>query len=459
MRKLTSALLVLLFASMQNLVADGHEGKLTVKISPSAEGQGKIYFGGDQYRKLANPQPSGKAKVNFSADYNGIGGVQVDLNGALTKDNTTFGFGDNAFAYIHLLQAFGMDPKVFDVYLKSGRFKSGYGRGGELPRENQINMQLDLKILNMLTVRTGVALRPFEQAGKLNRDLAFGLGFNKTFADAHNIDFKAGYSVDLTNNQGNDMNGASKAGNPEPGAKKLEKGKLVAIKDVEKPTKGSDFDQLGFEVAYRGTFGTIQIAPFFGLTVHGLIAKPRYSLVSPKLAWSAGLQFKLHDKDKNLILGAKLGFDGEMRENNNYKTASTDEEAENTDNKAFKGFDFALETHALKVLMGKQYLSFEAKLRFDFDDPKQGKDGKDMKREAFFSSFELKAKQRLLAVSDASVNMILNFGLKNIAPYYLEDTGYVSSPSSETAQHAALESYIEIGLDASFTAKVERMVN
>ena len=55
MRKLSSVLLMLFFAGMQNLVADGHEGKLTVKINPYAEGKGKIYLSGDEYRKLDNP--------------------------------------------------------------------------------------------------------------------------------------------------------------------------------------------------------------------------------------------------------------------------------------------------------------------------------------------------------------------------------------------------------------------
>ena len=458
MRKLTAALLVLLFAGMQNLVADGHEGKLTVKVNPYAKGSGKIYLSGEKYRELKNPETTGEAKVNFSADYNGIGGVQVDLKGALTSDKNEFGLGDNAFAYIHILQAFGMDKKIFDVYLKSGRFELGFVKGAKLTRDTKINMQLDMKILDMVTVRTGVAFSPFEKFGELSKDVGFSVHFSKKFADAHTVSAAVGYAVDLTNNQGNDMNGDSKAGsfhNNEVG--KRPAGQATKIS----PGIPSDFDVLGFDLSYEGAFGMMRIKPFFGLEVNGLVARPRHAFISPKIAWNAGLRFALRDKDNGYdMVYTQLDFDGKMRENNNHKEpGKKDIEAPYIANEAFKGFKVTLGSHALKALMGKQYLSFETSARFDFNDPKKFKSGKDVERKGFLSEFKFSATQRLIAATDASVNMMLGFGLMNIAPYYLKDLGYLKNFSDTKAMNAAFDTYIEIGLDASFTAKVERMVN
>ena len=462
MRKLTAALLVLLFAGMQNLVADGHEGKLTVKVNPYAKGSGKIYLSGDEYRELKNPVATGEAKVNFSADYNGIGGVQVDLKGALDNaNNSSFGLGDNAFAYIHILQAFGMDKKIFDVYLKSGRFELGFVKGAKLTRDNKINMQLDMKILDMVTVRTGVAFSPFEKFGELSKDIGFSVHFSKKFADAHTVSAAVGYAVDLTNNQGNDMNGDSKAGsfhNNEVG--KRPQGQANKIS----PGIPSDFDVLGVDLSYEGAFGMMRIKPFFGLEVNGLIAKPRHALISPKIAWNAGLRFTLRDanNDHDMVY-TQLEFDGNMRENNNYKEVAKDRERESFANQAFKGFKVTVGSHALKALMGKQYLSFETEARFDFDSPKKKAKGypnlRERTREGFLTEFKFSATQRLLAVTDGSVNLSLGFGFKNIAPFFEKGKGYLEDNVGGSKQDAAFQSYIELGLDASFTAKVERMVN
>lgn len=488
MRKLTAALLVLLFAGMQNLVAEGHEekeGKLTVTVNPYAKGSGKIYLSGDEYRQLKNPVAGGEAKVNFKADYNGIGGVQVDLKGALAGKKTDFGLGDNAFAYIHILQAFGVDKKIFDVYLKSGRFELGFGKGGALGRDGQINMQLDMKILDMVTVTTGVGFRPFEQAGSINKDIGFMVKFAKTFAGAHNISASVGYSVDLTNNDGNDMNGKSKVGTTKesdafleelaqwekngpglfpltPPATLTDKQKK-ALKEARKESNfGYYFDQFGFDLAYEGTFGMIKLKPFFGLTLKGLVAKPVHSYASTNIGWNAGLRFALRDKDNGYdMVYTQLDFDGNMRANNNHiRAVGKDIERDYITNDAFKGFKVTLGSHALKALMGKQYLSFETFARFDLNDPKKLKNGVDVQRKGFLSEFKFSAVQRLLAVDSASVNLSLAFGLKNIAPFYYEGFGYIgdTNVANLSLKHAALQSYIDIGLDANFTAKVERMV-
>ena len=450
MRKLTFISLILLFVGMQNLVADGHEEKegkkLTVKVNPYVKGSGTIYLSGNEYRQLANPVTAGaKGQLTFDADYGGIGGLKLEIIGGL--DTRTIQSPqillNQGFAYIHILQAFGIDKKIFDLYLKSGKFKLAFGKGGSLRGTNQINMQLDMKILNMLTVRTGVGFFPFEAKAGLNKDLGFSLHFDKTFADFHKVTASAGYTVDLTNNQGDTMEGKLKAAFPEYDKDGKQK----------KASGGTYFDQFGADLSYTGTFGMIKIKPFFGLTIQGLVAKPRYSWVNPLIGWNAGLRFELSNADKINMVYTQLDFDGEMRKNNDYKSPGKDVTGEYVDNKAFKGLKVTLGSHALKALMGKQYLHLETSARFDIDSPKSKRE-----RKGFLDEFKFSATQHLIAATDASVKLMLGFGLKNIAPYYEEGVGYLEKSIGGKKQDAAFKSHIDIGLEASFTGKIERMV-
>ena len=226
---------------------------------------------------------------------------------------------------------------------------------------------------------------------------------------------------------------------------------------------GYYFDQFGVDLAYEGTFGMVKIKPFVGLNIQDLIASPVHSYVSPQIGWNAGLRFALRNADNGYdMVYAQLDFDGKMRENNNHRKENGEEaERDYVDNDAFKGFEVTLGSHALKALMGNQYLSFETSARFDFNDPKKLKNGIDIQRKGFLSEFNLSATQRLIAATDASVNMMLGFGLKNIAPYYIKNYGYIGGTNivDVSVKHAAFQTYIDIGLEANFTAQVERMVN
>ena len=388
-----------------------------------------------------------RARLTFDADYGGIGGLKLEIDW-LGLDTRTIQSPqillDQGFAYIHILQAFGIDKNIFDLYLKSGKFKLAFGKGGSLRGTNQINMQLDMKILNMLTVRTGVGFFPFEAKTGLNKDLGFWLQFDKTFADSHKVTAAVGYTVDLTNNQGDTMEGKSQS------CISWIRQKTVRQK---KASGGTYFDQFGADLSYTGTFGMIKIKPFFGLTIQGLVAKPRYSWVNPLIGWNAGLRFELSNADKINMVYTQLDFDGEMRKNNDYKSPGKDVTGEYVDNKAFKGLKVTLGSHALKALMGKQYLHLETSARFDIDSPKSKRE-----RKGFLDEFKFSATQHLIAATDASVKLMLGFGLKNIAPYYEEGVGYLEKSIGGKKQDAAFKSHIDIGLEASFTGKIERMV-
>ena len=107
---------------------------------PQVEATGRIYFSGDEARALNNPQSSSFAGVKatgkignslksanlslgFYAFYedrneNEVGGVVVVPTGDLAENKAEFGLGD-AFAYMFLLPALGLNLDVFDVYLQA----------------------------------------------------------------------------------------------------------------------------------------------------------------------------------------------------------------------------------------------------------------------------------------------------------------------------------------------------
>ncbi|WGK69243.1 hypothetical protein P0082_12325 [Candidatus Haliotispira prima] len=432
--------------------AESEPGTITVKITPSVFGQGRIHLAGDEDRKLQNPITRGTAegRVKFEGDYNGIAGVNVELEGELNSasgqgDDSTqgtgsasanIGFGDNAYAYVHVLEAFGLDKGLFDIYLQSGRFEVGFDNAKEaghdtwladvdpLGRDNQINMQLDLKIMDMLTLRTGVSFSPIDSASQAY-DLGFGLLFAKSFGD-HKIEASVGYVANLTNNQGNDADGTPKAVSTVPG----------------------DFDDFGFSLAYTGSFGSIKLMPFFNVRVKGLIAKPRWSYVNSLIGWSAGLKFQLRDAgDGYDLLGLGVDLGGSVRENNNYTTAAKDAvEAKYTENAGFKGLGVKIWTDGLKAVMGDNYLSVNLKTRFDLYTPT------DYVREGFLGAWSIGLEQYLVNVSDASVKLKAEIGMENLAPFTRDGlSGFYNA--SGTRQHAPFKTYFDLGLDASFTAK------
>ena len=458
MGKRTLALLVFLAAGMQNLVAD--ERKLTVQFNPVIKGSGKIYLSGDEYRRLENPQTTGEGKFDLEADYNGIAGAKIELKGAL-KNGQAFGLGDNAYAYVHILEAFGIDKRIFDAYLKSGRFELKFGeKGGKLKRDGQINTQLDLKVLNMLTLRIGIA-NPFDEPG--NQDIGFSLHFDKTFAEFHKITASMGYSVDLSNEHlaknTKDM-AEDKAAALRRRA--LLQGRLLSEEIVE----AGYFDQFGVELAYEYTFGAIQIKPFLGVTVQGLIASPRYSFVNPMIGWNLGAAFTLNEADY-VLLCAQLELEGKARKNNNYKSAGKDSEAPYIANEGFQSAAVTLESHALKRFMGRQYLSMKASARFDFNDPHKFESGADVQRKGFLTEFTLYATQRLIATDDVNINAIFGFGIENITPYYLDDGGFLSAFTGGYLENftdtqgkdEVVQAYIEIGLEANLATRVEYTAN
>ena len=490
---------------------DQAEGIITVKATPSVSGKGRVYFSGDETLKGHNLYTDGDAKgrVKFEADYDGIGGAVVELEGELNSaelqeddapqaagsNAANVGFGENAYAYAHVLQAFGVDAKIFDVYLKSGRFEVGFDNAEDagqdkwkanvdgLGRDDKINMQLDLKIMDMLTVRYGTSFAMID-SGDSDYDMGWGLLFDKSFGD-HNIKASVGYVVDFTDNT--DYNFGDKTpetGTPSSFLASLEDFTSITgpgtlqplyedfldnrsrVGDKRTNDKADDWDNLGISVAYTGTFGAIKIMPFANLSLKGLLAHPAYSYVNPLIGWSAGLKFQLRDDaDKYDLVGVGLDLGGEMRENNNHYTKldqKGEEEVDYTANKAFSGFGLAVWTHALRSMMGDNYLSLWAKARFDLNQPDDFvKDSTEyeISREGYLGSWGLGLTQRFVNQENASVALSAEFGMENIAPFKVNnDIGYVGSETSIESKNAAFKTYLDISLNASFTSVFKQSV-
>ncbi len=437
MKKLSIAVLLLLFVGMQSLMAQD----LTVKVTPKAEGKGKIYLSGDEANEIASPETDGDAKVIVEGDYKGVGGVKVELKAKFKTDGQPMvGFGDDAYAYAHVLKAFGVDEKIVDLYLRSGRFELGFsnikdaGQGTKLGRDNKINMQLDLKIMDMLIVRYGLSFLGFDQKN-LHHDMGVGLLFAKSF-DNHKIEASAAYVTDLI--------GARKPGDPETVG------------------GGRDYDSLGITLAYTGSFGNIKVMPFFNFGLNGLLAKPDYAYSNPLIRWSAGVKFQLRDAaDGYDIFGAGLAIGGATHTNYSRTVDGNTQTIMDRnplikdlrDNAAIKGLGLKVWTDALKGVMGDNYLSFWAKFRLAFDDPAWVLDVNNedlIQRKGFLDFWAIGLEQRLVNAADASVKLKAELGFENVAPLLLTNIGYIGAINN------AFKTYLQIGLEGSFTAKYSR---
>ncbi|MEM9423737.1 MAG: hypothetical protein AAF975_02975 [Spirochaetota bacterium] len=461
MKKFNFALSLLLLFSVgvQNLAAQdsAKEGTLTAKINPSGLGQGRLYFSGNSTDKgdLAT-EGDAEARAKFEADYNGIAGVKVEIEGEVNKAKsnavaTHFGFGDNAYAYVHLLQTFGIDKKIFDVYVQSGRFNVAFdnakdgGQGkwladvDELTRDKNVNMQLDLKILDMLTVRYGVGFAPIDQD---KNDMGWGILFSKSFG-SHKIEASLAYVVDLS--QKPYRTGTGKISDP----------------FVYKP---QDFDQLGLSVAYTGTFGSIVLTPFAAVRLKGLLAKTNTdyvrSYINPMLGWSAGVKFQLRDAANTYdMVGAGIDLGGQTRSNRDYTNPDGTVVKQNYfANDGLGGFGLKVWSDALRSIMGKNYLHAWARVRLDINDPKIN-NGLDIKRKGYLTSWAIGVEQYLINVSNASIKFKAGFTMEDTTPYYAEvrdGKGYINTiyPKTTTKAYSTplYKTYLDLGLEASFTS-------
>ena len=73
--------------------------------------------------------------------------------------------------------------------------------------------------------------------------------------------------------------------------------------------------------------------------------------------------------------------------------------------------------------------------------------------------------QYLINTDKATISLDLEFGLYNIAPYYLEGVGYLGEVpalaflSQAKLKHAAFQTFIDIGLNAYFYADYAHVIN
>ena len=506
---------IALFAlvSHQIIVAQqDNSGSIRLSINPSIETEGRIYFSGDEYRSLSNPQTTGYwddayGNLDFQGDYldqygNALGGVVLETSGSLSSSAASFGLGDNAYAYIHLLQAFGIvDWNWFDLYLQGGRFEASLGNAQDagdndfkaevdaLGRDNKITMQVDMIIANMLTLRSAYGFAPFEKHDSLAHDIGFGLLFDHSFGGMHNIQASVAYTLDLTNNLGNDQNGNEKVGTAWREVKnEQEKEFYRKYGPSYDESDGSyyvrdpnDFDNLGFSLAYTADIGRLQLMPFFNLEFQGVFADAAYAYTNPYIGWSAGLWLEVADRsNRYTILTVGLDLGGWARENDNYTshkyvldspgTCSIKESYGGCDrtgatetvkwphiaNEGFKGFGIWLQTDALQAVMGDNYLRPWVWAQFHFNDPKKF-GAYDISREGYLNYFGVNLTQYLVNTNEATVYLDIEFALYNIAPYYLEGVGYLGAVpalaklSNPTVKHAAFQTYIDIGLNADFS--------
>ena len=456
-------LLLFFFSTMSGLLVAEEEGTLTVKVNPFAEGKGRIYLSGEEVRKGESLGTEGDGKLAAEADYNGIAGAKVEIKGSVkghNGTNSTLGFGDNIYAYAHLLAPFGIDRKVFDAYLQSGRFELNFDNAKEagddswladvdpLKRDfkdandktvGKANMQLDLKILDMLTIRYGVSFAPIDSKAN-DLDMGWSLLFSKAFGD-HKIESSLAYVANLTSNKGRFPNGKLKPG----------------------LTKFSGFDQFGFSLAYIGKFGNIHLTPFANLAIKGLFHKPDYfSYENPFIFWSSGIKFQLRDAANSYdLFGAGFDIGGAVAENFDHKGADGKIVKEKyIHNAALGGFSLKIWSDGLRAVMGKNYLSVWSKIRFRVNDPIDSTINGDVERKSVFNYFGIGLEQRLVNKSNADVKLKLGLEIENIAPFYLKDFGYLGSLKDDSdgkykasdEKHVSTKVFIDLGLAASFTS-------
>ncbi|MEM9424104.1 MAG: hypothetical protein AAF975_04870, partial [Spirochaetota bacterium] len=350
---------------------------------------------------------------------------------------------------------------IFDVYLQSGRFNIAFDNAkdagqstwladvDELTRDKKVNMQLDLKILDMITVRYGIGLAPAFTTSATGTDvggldMGFGLLFAKSFG-AHKIEASAAYVVNLA-----------------PDSKKISTTKITTYAP-------KDFDQLGISAAYTGTFGSIVLMTFAAFRLKGLINKPKYSAYdSPEIAWSAGVKFQLKDAGNSYdLIGAGFDIGGSMRANLNTKTASITAagvkkvfttKADYILNNALGGFGLKVWSDGLKAIMGQNYLHAWARVRFDLNDPIVKIGGKDVvTRKGIIGSWAIGLEQYLVKVTNATVKLKAEFGMDDLAPYYYDGAagkGHLKKAGTTTTmlKDPLYKTYIALGLDASFTS-------
>ncbi len=510
MKKWKIVLSLLVLAGMQNLVAEDammKEGTITAKLKVEAKGKGRFNLSGEDAMKRNNIGTEGEAKVNFEADYNGIAGVNVQLKGSIkgtknldssvkdakipkgtkisTNDNedlaklgspggtdahkyvtrdipvagkatgtiTSLEFHD-AYAYASLLAPWGVDRKMVDLYVKSGLFRMDFDNAkyagnhqwladvDYLDRnKGHANMQFDLKIMDMLTVRYGFALAKTNTA---RLDMGWALMFSKAFGD-HKIDASAAYLLDSSENKGSTMS-----------------------------KKPQDFDQLGFSLAYTGSFATMKLMPFFNFRFKGLANKPKYySYMDSEFGWSAGLKFQFMDAAKSYdMFGIGLDIGGNMRNSLDYKDDETKQKVKYYQNEGFKGLGVKIWSDALKGVMGKNYLSIWTKARFEFNDP--GKPHKlfgadadaDINRKDMLTYFGFGVEQYFVNVDNASVKLKAAIEASPSAPYSTMMKGkkvrFSSLPSPgdkiTKAYTSDMKIFIDLGLEGSFTSVFKEMV-
>ncbi len=507
MKNLIKNNLILLFIgllAMPNLVAQTDEqegGKLSLSIEPKGELKGRFYLGGEEAEE-GNAVVAQKDRFSsvVNADYDNLVGVKVGIEGYAGDYKKDKGQSHAAvilgesYVYMHILDAMmGLDQEKFDLYLQggifdvelsngqdagqdewaadiSGDFKMEYDCGTQAGVLKYVvpNMQLDMKILDMLTVRLGMSLHDFQKPiGSKNEpnkvyDMGAALLFEKEFG-MHNISASIGYKADLTNNEkAAGISGKAKEPNPQVGT--------TSDGDYEP----QDFDQFGLSLAYTASldlgFAALDITPImFNLGVQGLSNSQPNAYANPKIMWSAGMLFGLKDPDEgyNLVsLGIDMG--GDTRENDNFTDASGHKGKRSyVDNTAFRGIGVKVSTDALRSVMGERYLSAWVGTRMEFWEP----DHKDLKndgskihateekveRQTPLSYLGFGVEQRLVNKKDRSASIWASLEIENPRPFKQKGVGWGSYENGKfDHSNYSTDVYMNLGLKASFKAKFNK---
>ena len=519
MKNLIKNNLILLFIgllAMPNLVAQTDEqedGKLSLSIEPKGEVQGRFYLAGEKAEEgdaIIAHKDRFYSVVN--ADYDNLVGVKVGIEGYAGDHDKGNGVSDaivmlgESYVYMHILDAMmGLDQEKFDLYLQGGMFEVGLSNGrdagqdkwagdisGDFKMEYDYgtergviknvvpNMQLDMKILDMLTVRLGMSLHDFQKPiytspEHLNKvyDMGAALLFDKEFG-MHHISASIGYKADLSNNE--EAAGISgKKKNKQVGSKyKNNKAQWSDDDDwVATGYEPQDFDQFGFSLAYTASlelgFAALDITPMFNFGVQGLSNSQPNAYKNPKTMWSAGLLFGLKDPDEgyNLVsLGIDMG--GDTRENEDYTDALHGKHKRSyVDNTGFRGIGVKVWTDALRSVMGERYLSAWVGTRMEFWEPdykdwkedgvKKHAAEKEVERQTPLSYLGFGVEQRLVNKPDRSASIWASLEIKNPRPFKQKGTGWGSygggkfDPSNDST-----DVYMNLGLKASFKAKFNK---
>lgn len=384
--------------------------ELSISVNPYAKA-GFTVKGG---KPFADHDDYDSAGVNFGADYGGISGATV---------NTSFDYSDrinaslDANAWIHVLKAFGVDTEMFDLYLKGGNFEAKVhstqiGYDAFTPDIDSLNgdndapvMALDMKIANMITLKTALRLHDFSDGDNVT-DLGIGLLVNPTFGD-HSIAFSAGWSADL---------GDTSVAAPGP--------------------NNADYDKLGFALSYTGNFSGIMLKPYFNMALASVFTTDKNGANADMgIGWSGGVSFS-YSADSVKYIGADVEVGGKVRGSVNYQ--------------AFQGLAVRLSTDITKMFMGQErYLDLWTKIEFGFDTPDAT--AVTTYESAAFRYFEFGLQQYLINSGDNKLSLTAAYLINNESPIKATSaagTSYLDSdskPSKEGVTHA-----IYLGLNASF---------